>query len=143
MSQFDQVTTLGGSTITLTNEDRFVGDILVRRYRIITTILWIYEALEPRTTHKCFMSIERPQGKHTLTTCEGTRRYDYFGAIGTQGLPAHIASMSTRREHLDARIDACAAWRASEATRAHEAINMAFPESVHGTRRDAQIEVTA
>lgn len=142
-SKFDQVTTLGGQTVTLTSEDRFVGEICVRRYRIITTNLWVYEALEPCTTHHTTQTIDRPEGKLTCRDAGGLRRYDSFGAIGTQALPAHIAAMSTRREHLDARLDACKAWRDSEARRAHEAILLAFPEAAHGEKCGAQIEVTA
>lgn len=143
MSKFDQVTTLGGQTVTLTNEDRFMGEIVVRRYRIITTNLWVYEALEPRTTHSTYQTIDRPEGKLTCRDASGLRRYDSFGAIGTQDLPAHIAAMPTHREHLDARLDACKTWRESENTRAHETILLAFPEAAHGVRCGAQIEVTA
>ena len=143
MSKFDQVTTLGGQTVTLTNEDRFVGGIVVRRYRIITTNLWVYEALEPRTTHSTYQTIDRPEGRFVCRDAGGTRRYDSFGAIGTQDLPAHIAAMSTRREQLDARLDACKAWRESENARAHETILLAFPEAALGEKCGAQIEVTA
>ena len=138
-TKFDQVTTLGGQTMTLTDEKRFVGPAVVSRYRIITTNIWVYEAREPMTTHRAMMSIHHPNGALISSATFGERRYDWFGSIGSQDLPPEIEALPRG----EGRVAACKAWRESEAHRAHEAILSAFPEAAHGEKRGADIEVTA
>ncbi len=127
MNRFDQKVTVNGAKILLTNETRFVGPIAVQRYRIISTNLWIYRAVEPRTTHKSICTIDRSDGK-----CEHFgRRYDWFGDIGSQELPAEIDALPVG----EARYAACVAWRKSESERARIAIEAAFPETALAANR--------
>lgn len=138
MSRFDQTVTFADEQITLTNETRFVGPIAVSRYRIITTDTWVYEAREPATTHTSVTTIEHAAGTKTCRCADGVRRYDTFGAMGSQDLPPEIGAMPRG----EARYAACKAWRAREAGRAHAAILSAFPEAAYGARRsDGEIEL--
>lgn len=110
--------------MNLTNETRFIGDIAVQRYNIISTPFWVYQALEPMTTHKSISTIDRECGK-----CEHNgRRYDWFGKIGSRALPADIDALPVN----EARFAACDAWRKGEYARAHAAIIAAFPEAAQG-----------
>jgi len=114
----------------LTDADRFAGQFLVRRYRILGTQTVVYDAWEPdvrtaRTGDGFF--------GHAMLTHHAGR---WWGQIGTGPLPASVDALPARSE---ARGLAYRAWEAAEHERAYVLIVQAFREAASGRRHDGEI----
>jgi len=113
-----------------TDADRFVGQFLVRRYRILGTQTVVYDAWEPderiaRTGVEIF--------GHSMLTHHAGR---WWGQIGTGPLPASVDALPTRS---DERSHAYRVWAVAEHARAYALIMQAFPEAATGRRHAGEI----
>jgi hypothetical protein len=103
------------------NETRCLSNgVIVRRFNVLTTRTWVYEALEPRTTH------------HTIETVEGRQ----YGRIGSQDLPAELDALKPMSDERYTRVHA---WIESENRRSYASIHEAFPEAHNGVEHDGEV----
>ena len=109
-------------TVTRTNETRRLGAIVVQRYRIIGTRLWVYNAWEPLTREGWSTSHSL---QHAFNDAAGHRRE--YGRVGTcRNLPPEIEALPAWAPH---RALAVGVWYEAQFQRAYALIVEAFPEA--------------
>lgn len=104
------------------------NDIIVRRYPILGTSIWVYSAWEPDAEDHS--SITRFQG------VKGAEK-GYYGKIGTVILPRGVAALSGRE-----RVREVVRWLEGEYARAYKYIQQAFPETLNAYGRASMGEIT-
>lgn len=103
--------------------------IIARRYRIIGTDHFEYEALRPTAggQYSGYTSFSRV-GNGVLC-----------GVVGTESLPADLDALPA---YSQGRLESVKAWQAARNEEACQAILEAFPESAEGTRSSHGISLT-
>lgn len=111
--------------MSIGNEERTVGEIVVTRVRIAGTRCLVYSAWEP----------SQDGTYHSTITHRGAVRY---GRVGTRGIPAELDALPYGAE----RARRVRAWYDADYARAYPLIEAAFPEAALGERRGmGEIEV--